>query len=70
MPARLRRFLRPPGAASPVEYGLLAAAIVVVVTLVAFAFGSYLHHALRTPCGDGTDLNGSTTASCSVQQAH
>jgi Flp pilus assembly pilin Flp len=40
--------------ASTVEYSLLIAAIATVVALVAFAFGSYLHSALRPACDAGT----------------
>ena len=68
MHARLRRLARAQGGASPVEYGLLAAAIVIVVVLVAFAFGSYLRNALDTPCVEGADT-ASTPAACTVEQA-
>ncbi len=51
--------------ASTVEYSLLLAAIATVVALVAFAFGSYLHSALRTGC-DRTASGQSATPSCSA----
>ncbi len=49
--------------ASTVEYSLLVAAIAVVVALVAFAFGSYLHSALRPACN--ASAPSSTSTSCS-----
>jgi Flp pilus assembly pilin Flp len=49
--------------ASTVEYSLLLAAIATVVALVAFAFGNYLHSALRTGC----DRSSGQTASSSCQ---
>ncbi len=53
--------------ASTVEYSLLLAAIATVVALVAFAFGSYLHSALRPACGAAGSAP-ATQSSCSVPQ--
>jgi Flp pilus assembly pilin Flp len=63
MLTRLRRHART-RRASTVEYGLLAAAIVAVVLLVAFAFGSYLHSALRAPCAQSDVLGRQQSTSC------
>jgi Flp pilus assembly pilin Flp len=52
--------------ASAFEFTLLVASIAVVVGLVAFAFGSYLHSALRTGCST-TASGGSVTSACSTQ---
>jgi Flp pilus assembly pilin Flp len=69
MHRRTRLLARSPRGTSPVEYGLIAAAVVVIVVMVAFAFGSYVHHALRTPCLDGAQVSASSPAACSVEQA-
>jgi Flp pilus assembly pilin Flp len=53
--------------ASTVEYSLLLAAIATVVALVAFAFGSYLHSALRPSC-TGTAGQQAAAASCAAPQ--
>jgi len=52
--------------ASAFEFTLLVASIGVVVALVAFAFGSYLHSALRTGCGTAT-AGASATSACSTE---
>jgi Flp pilus assembly pilin Flp len=49
--------------ASAVEYGLLAAAIVAVVVLVAVAFGSYVHSKAHAPCVQVVGTSGRTAAS-------
>jgi hypothetical protein len=54
--------------ASTVEYSFLLAAIATVVALVAFAFGSYLHSALRTGCTDPAAAR-SAPSSCSAPQS-
>jgi Flp pilus assembly pilin Flp len=69
MHRRTRHLARFPRGSSPVEYGLIAAAVVVIVVMVAFAFGSYLNHALRTRCVDGAQVSASSPAACTVEQA-
>jgi Flp pilus assembly pilin Flp len=69
MHRRWRHLARSPRGSSPVEYGLIAGAVVLIVVMVAFAFGSYLHHALRTPCVEGAQVSSSSPAACTVEQA-